>query len=186
MRAAVFRRDNPDNPAVVELLLQAGADPEAEDKFAATPLFWAVTFNKLENIKLLLAAGASIDVVNDLGLTLWETAAANNVSGAIIAALNAHQAKLNAAGQQERAPLTQAVLSRDSNKLKALLEQGANPNAIERNGWTPLHLAVLRKEQKLVDLLLAYGANPSLKIKGRTALHYAMQQLVIRSQLSKS
>jgi ankyrin repeat protein len=44
---------------------------------------------------------------------------------------------------------------------KALLEAGASPNAVDKEGFTPLAWAIYSGNMPLVDLLLDHGANPS-------------------------
>ena len=52
----------------------------------------------------------------------------------------------------------------DYDKIKELLEAGANPNIVVPNnrGTTPLTISVFYEDSKLFDLLMEYGANPFL------------------------
>lgn len=43
--------------------------------------------------------------------------------------------------------------------ITELLEQGAEPNAVNNTGMTPLHEACSMGNEELVDLLLSYGAS---------------------------
>jgi ankyrin repeat protein len=52
---------NHDNPALVRLLLEAGADPDAANDKGSTPLTQAAYRGKAGTIELLLAEGASVD-----------------------------------------------------------------------------------------------------------------------------
>ncbi|HEV2987911.1 MAG TPA: ankyrin repeat domain-containing protein [Candidatus Angelobacter sp.] len=57
-----------------------------------------------------------------------------------------------------------------------LIEQGANPNALDKSGIAPLHRAVRQRSLSAVDALLRNGAAVRLKNKsGSTPLHLAVQ-----------
>ncbi len=58
---AVWGHDKPD---VVELLLSAGADPNALNAFGFTPLHWAAKHGHVASAQLLLKAGALPDLAN--------------------------------------------------------------------------------------------------------------------------
>lgn len=70
------------DPAILEVLLNAGADVSAADNMGETPLFSTVTFNetprKVESLKRLLAAGARVDAVASHGRTALHEAAWND------------------------------------------------------------------------------------------------------------
>ena len=72
-------------------------------------------------------------------------------------------------------PLHDAARAGDKAKVEALLAQGADVNAKEKNGWTPLHWAVRYARKDLAELLLAKGANVNAKNKeGLTPLHWSV------------
>lgn len=56
---------NFDKPEIVKILLDLGADPNAKNIVGFTPLHWAAQYGFIESAKLLLAAGAEVDVLND-------------------------------------------------------------------------------------------------------------------------
>lgn len=53
-----------DRAAVIEALLQAGADPNAEDATGASPFWLAASYNALESLPLLARAGADAFALN--------------------------------------------------------------------------------------------------------------------------
>jgi hypothetical protein len=55
------------------MLLTAGAHVDAQDIFGNTPLHFAVTYKRVELIKMLIAAGASLKALN-VGCTPWDLA----------------------------------------------------------------------------------------------------------------
>ena len=68
-------------------------------------------------------------------------------------------------------PLHLAVV-RHPDKVPALLDAGANPNAKTRYGLTPLHLAAQSGSYDVVALLLLEGADPHATLRNdKTVLH---------------
>ena len=59
-------------------------------------------------------------------------------------------------------PLQVACAKGDEDKVKSLLEDGANCNTQDNNGWTPLHDACTGVRTNIVRILLQFGANPSV------------------------
>jgi ankyrin repeat protein len=57
-----------------------------------------------------------------------------------------------------RTPLFYAVAKDDANRVRTLLEAGANVNVRDKNGETPLHLAAKDFRLAAAAMLLAYGA----------------------------
>jgi ankyrin repeat protein len=80
------------------------------------------------------------------------------------------------------APLHRAVRTRSSSAVTTLIEKGADPLLMNKNGSTPLHLAVQNtgksnsgsdaakeEQQRIILLLLGHGASPTdLDAKGKT------------------
>ena len=65
-----------DNPEVTEFLLESGAKVNAVDTDGCTPLFYAITNERLECTKVLLAAGATVNHRRGGGRTLLDRALA--------------------------------------------------------------------------------------------------------------
>ena len=59
--------------------------------------------------------------------------------------------------------LIEASISGDAARVKALLDQGANPNARDADGRNPLTEAAWRGHTEIIKLLLQKGADPKQK-----------------------
>ena len=71
-------------------------------------------------------------------------------------------------------PLMAATVKKNSNLVKLLLENNANPNLTDQNNSTALHFSVIFNQQEIIELLIKHKADPNIKDnRGNTALDYA-------------
>ncbi len=70
-----------------------------------------------------------------------------------------------------------AAYEGDVERVKKLLEKGADPNARNVVSWTPLHVAASKNHIEIAKLLLEHGADPNIQNKnGDTPLHVAARE----------
>ena len=118
-----------DDVQMLRLALELGGDAKAiTSPYDGTALIAAAHLGHDEVVRTLIAAGAPLDHVNNLGWT------------ALIESI-----VLGDGGRRHQAC------------LKALLDAGANPNLPDRQGQTPLALARSRGYAQMVSLLQAAG-----------------------------
>jgi hypothetical protein len=77
--------------AIIRILLDAGADPEAADAFGETPMMVAVRENNLPKIEMLLCAGANPSKKNNQGETAESLARRLKFSGIVTALRSVEQ-----------------------------------------------------------------------------------------------
>ncbi|MBT8366200.1 MAG: ankyrin repeat domain-containing protein [Deltaproteobacteria bacterium] len=80
--------------------------------------------------------------------------------------------------------IVKAAMERDTAKVTALLDRGANVNAKGKySGWTPLMLAARKGDTELLNLLLSHGADVNAKspVQNRTALMEAVRNRKIEA-----
>ena len=98
-----------EDPAVLQALLDAGADFNARDQFGQSPLHAAAAINPNPAVtNALLNAGADINVRDDIGLTPLHFAASSGYSEVIQALLDTG-ADFNARDSEGRTPLHDAA-----------------------------------------------------------------------------
>ena len=87
-------------------------------------------------------------------------------------------------------PLHSAAADGDHNRVKQLLDQGADPDTRDSHHRTALHEAVDARSYQTVNQLLAAGANPNMRdsLLGQSPLHRAVHQQdnLIAQRLLKS
>ena len=154
--------------ALVEMLIERGAEVDAKDDWGTTPLFSAARTGNAGAAEALIAHGADINVRDKSGRTpLLLAVGGNNVSELsksrveLVAMLVEHGADVNAPNNSRYTPLHVAVAwGWDSPEIvEILLANGAAVNTKDRYGRTALALVTDGpKNQAIVDLLLKYGA----------------------------
>jgi hypothetical protein len=125
-----------------------------------SPLSRAVERNDVATMKTLLDRGPVDPSDSPHELMMW---AARHGAADAIAFLVARGADVNErdAGRNRWTPLQHAVHTHQEGAVRALLDWGADPNAVEADGQlTPLLMAAGDPDPAIVQLLLAYGANP--------------------------
>lgn len=148
---------------MVQALLAAGAPPGAADEEGWTPLHAAAACGDAAMVQRLLAAGADIHATTKWGET--PLSAAVMYSRGSVAALRAAGARMT---------LHEAVLLRDAAAAEALLDAGADVEALDRSGQTALRLAAIVGSAELTALLIWHGAdvNAAERYTGARALSY--------------
>ena len=82
---------------------------------------------------------------------------------------------LLAAATPAESPVADAAQSGDVQRVRALLQEGADANAAQADGLTALHWAAMNNQKEIVDLLLYAGATvkPLTRVGAYTPLHLA-------------
>ena len=168
--------------AMVELLLKAGAAPNAALPDGDTPLMTAARTGKIEAVQALLSHGAEVNAKEtERGQTalMWAAAEGNT---AVVEALIAAGADFRTPLDSGFTPLLFAVREGRIGVVRALLEAGADANeTVEsekpprggrpHNGTSALLLAVKNAHFELAAVLLDAGADPNADGPGYTPLH---------------
>ena len=148
------------NPDIATLLIEAGANVNARiPGDGSTPLHWAAAERALETAAALLAAGADMEAADSNRLTPLHMAANRMVAGDGVAQLLVGRgANVNAAADSDERPLHYAVWWSRHRLATALLDAGADVDAMNLKGYTALHFAALRRALDAVEVLVANGA----------------------------
>ena len=170
-----------DHKALLEMLIEKGADVCAENEVGQTPLYASVQRNvDLEIIELLLKNGAGIKE----RWTPLHVAAAVGDKEAVESLLveDGDRPELHAFDKNGFTPLFLAVVKGHGEVVEILSSRGANVNCRDVRGDSPLHYAAMSGNQELISLLLARGADVTCVtversiargMAGQTALHWA-------------
>ncbi|KJE92355.1 hypothetical protein CAOG_009655 [Capsaspora owczarzaki ATCC 30864] len=146
---------------IMALLLQAGANPDAQDRSLSTPLHVAASLGFAGHVTSLIRAGANLHVQNSSGTTPLHYGARQlgprffETTKALLSA----GAPVNLANKRGFTPLHDAVANAIPSAVAQLIAHGADPNMrIHATGMTALHLAAFTMVSVNVRHLLSAGA----------------------------
>uniref|UniRef100_A0A8R1XWH9 ANK_REP_REGION domain-containing protein n=1 Tax=Onchocerca volvulus TaxID=6282 RepID=A0A8R1XWH9_ONCVO len=160
----------------VELLINAGAEINACDKFGSTALIWAARRGYKPIIELLLNAGAELDGVGMYGATALMMATRGNFIG-VVRVILSREPNINTVDQNGLSPLAIAAREGYVEIASMLIELGAHVNAIDRFGNSILIGAVRSGNVEIVKMLLEKHADVNARdSENRTALHLAIDK----------
>ncbi|OHD19207.1 MAG: hypothetical protein A2087_14005 [Spirochaetes bacterium GWD1_61_31] len=128
----------------------------------------------IKAVELFLDSGYPVDVRDKHGVPLLcQAARSRHLS--VLKDLLERGADINLQSEDRGySALMDAAQAGDEATVRFLLEQGAEPDLVSKDGQTALVLAVGRADQAVVALLREFGANPDIPDKlGFTARRYA-------------
>jgi ankyrin repeat protein len=153
-----------------KLLVNAGADVKAVNRYKVTPLSLACTNGDTAMVELLLKAGADPNAKLHGNETALMTAARTGRIGPIKALL-ARKADVNAREWHGQTALMWAAAEGHAEVVETLLKAGAEFRAPLPSGFTPLFFAVRDGHTDVARILLKAGAdvNEAMQPKRRAA-----------------
>lgn len=162
-------------PAIVELLLENGADPNLQDENGDTPLFFSARNRRPNSIKvmdLLIRHGAKLNIKNKQGQTPLQTAMRSSLQ------TNSQFLLDNGAIRDER-DIFNAITENKPKRIQAIIRAGLfhnNPKGF--TGITPLITAVKEYRNEIVKIILEnFPEIQDIPDKsGTTAFMYALNK----------
>lgn len=163
------------NKEAIEALLDCGVELDISHDYADTPLRVAVSEQDVEIIKLLLEKGADPNFLpeNSVESAFNDVVKTNNYE--LVNLMLAYGASYAKDRQNDVSTIEHAIRRGYSESLKAILEHGYDPNAIDPEDNNPLFLAVKYKQLDIAKLLLEFGADPDQQDgpEGKSAREFA-------------
>lgn len=160
---------------ILEMLLEAGADPNLTSKVLGcgkaesclkAPLNTAFEQNNLPALKLLLEHKADANAEPILGH------AVSRGYREMVDLLLLHKADVNLPDELGRTPI---FVADDAMLAKILLKNGANINHADKNGFTPLTTAIQDDNLNMVRFFIKKGADVNFKNKdGQSPLEQSL------------
>jgi ankyrin repeat protein len=141
-----------------KLLISAGADVKAANRYGVTPLSLACTNGNAALVELLLDAGADPNTTLRGGETALMTAARTGRL-APVKALLARGAEVNAKERKGQTALIWAAAEGHAEVVQALIDAGADFRTPLASGFTPLLFAAREGRTEVVRVLLKAGAD---------------------------
>lgn len=136
----LFAASGAGDAPLVEQLIEAGANVNADDSLKRTPLFAAVFCNHPQAVNLLIDRGSDINARDFSGLSPVHAAVVVGAMDAV-KALIAKGANLDIQNTAGRTPLHLAAATNQIAMVELLLEHGANAQVHDKNGNAAAFLA---------------------------------------------
>ena len=161
---------------IARLLIEHGANVNAQDDEASSPLRMALYFRQFDVVPPLLRKGADANVrLNRHSESTPLHIASCSGHPIVIKSLLEYGAQVNVWDGKGRTPLHIASNNGDSNAVQLLLEYEADVTSQDKKGFTPLHLVSIKGNLEIVKLLVEHGADVNVPdSKLLTPLHHAL------------
>ncbi|MBB3045911.1 ankyrin repeat protein [Litorivivens lipolytica] len=159
-----------------EILLSYGADVDARNgKEKWTALFYAVQYNRLAALKVLLAAGADASIGSAKGYTPVYQAAFKGHDEAFDYLLASGVDVNTVNGANGWTPLHAASDKGQIDIARKLIAAGADVNKRSKEGYTAIYFAAKSEVETkpIVEMLIAVGADVNSRNNGYYAVHMA-------------
>jgi ankyrin repeat protein len=148
-------------------------------------LTYAILFNKIDIIELLIEKGAKIDIVDNEERSILYICIKYGYIDTIKYFINKNKESiginiLDIRDRLQKIPLHYAIQKKNLDVIKILLEAGSNSNIYENNGYNALHLAIFTRNIDICKLVIKYIGNINARCNtGETALHIACNLRII-------
>ncbi|XP_031478493.1 protein VAPYRIN-LIKE-like [Nymphaea colorata] len=159
---------------LVSALIDAGADVNCRDNHDLSPLYLAVLSGDAGSVRVLLSAGAAVDLSVGRFLHSAESLRRLDVLSAFV---DSDLFDVNGAMDSlGRTPLHLSAVHGNVDALRLCISWGGDVDRVDLNGWTPLHCAAAEGHLGAVDFLLAVcNTKYAVTRDGKTAHMLAME-----------
>ncbi|XP_030596898.1 histone-lysine N-methyltransferase EHMT2 isoform X2 [Archocentrus centrarchus] len=162
---------------VCYMLIQAGAQVDAQDKDLRTPLLEAIINNHVEVARYLVQNGACVYHVEEDGYTGLHHAAKLGNLEIVNMLLETGQVDVNAQDSGGWTPIIWAAEHKHVDVIKALLNRGADVTINDKELNVCLHWAAYAGNVDIAELVLNAGCSlSSVNVHGDTPLHIAARE----------
>jgi ankyrin repeat protein len=149
--SALLHAIDGENLAMVQLLVEHGANVNQANSRKQTPLLYAVAKNNYAIAETLASAGASVNQADAEGITpLW--LAVQNKNAPLVLYLVTRGARVNDQDREGNSVLLIAAANNDVQMVKALIQNRADPYASNQSGITPLDVLKASPREELRQL----------------------------------
>lgn len=141
--------------AILEFLIEEGAQLDSRNEYGYTPIHIAVQNGYLDLIRLFVNKGADVDLPNNIGSTPLHTAILNK-SLEVVKLLLECNADINGLNMDCLTPLYMATRKDIPDIVFVLLKSGADTDLADESGWRPFDVAVQERRIEIVKIFIEH------------------------------
>ncbi|PSN40934.1 hypothetical protein C0J52_16263 [Blattella germanica] len=168
------------NPENAKTFIKSGQHPNIKDEYGNSVAHFAVNFNLVSTVDLLLNLECDFDGFNREGETPLLTAIKLG-NEEIARKLLKHGANPNAKDKYGNSPMHYAAEYNLMKVVECLLELDCDIDCTNTNGETPLINVIKEGNEEIAIKLLKHIPNPNAKDEyGRTPMHYAAEKNLMK------
>ena len=150
---------------LAKVLLRKGAKVHHADKYGRTSLHVVAFKGDANATRFLLANGANANATDKYEWTLLHFAARGSRKGPVVLNMSGDvDWRMIPRDPSQYHPIRVKMVGEHVAVARALLRNGADPDARDGRKATPLHYALVGRNLAMVKLLLSKGANPDLRM----------------------
>ena len=173
----LFQAAHDQNTELMRVLLEAGANPNMQDKSGNMPLMEAISVGSIEAVAILLDAGSSPNIPNNAGFNAVNHCA--QYGHVEILDLLVRAGGLLVSDEMFTSALHSAAFWDEAEILRIMLTKyNASVNTLSKINTLPIHPAIRKGHSSCLRVLIEEGANISFKSPqtGDTLLHLAVRE----------
>lgn len=156
--SALHRAAQSNKVGMIDALVEAGADKDAQDVRGQTPLHYAANLHRCEALLALLRHGCNKDKTDSREQAALHVAAENVSPRAVVSLLTARVEVAARCGSEEQSAIDVAASMGGMRETKVLVPCGTDMNATTSKGETALPKAMSGNSKESIDVLTGMGA----------------------------
>ena len=160
--------------------LDSSIDLNMRDEYNEYLLSYAILYNNLDLVKLIIDKGGKIDIIDNEHRSILYTCIKYGYDNIIDYLLEINKDNiginiLDIKDKNNKIPLHYAIQKKNIKVIKKLCEFGSNPNILDNAGYNSLHQSIFTRNYDIIKLILKYIASIDIRTNtGESTLHLAV------------
>ena len=160
--------------------LDPSIDLNLRDEYNEYLLTYAILYNKLDIVKLIIEKGGKIDITDNENRSILYTSIKygyDDITRFLIETNKNHIGIniLDIKDKSNKTPLHYAIQKKNLTIIEKLCEAGANPHMFDNTGYNSLHQSIFTRNIDVVRLIIKYINSIDIRTNtGESALHIAV------------
>ena len=160
--------------------LDPSIDLNLRDEYNEYLLSYAILYNNLDLVKLIIKKGGKIDITDNENRSILYNCIKYGYEDIIDYLLNINKDNiginiLDIKDKTNKIPLHYYIQKKNIKIIDKLCDANSNPNILDNHGYNSLHQSIFTRDYDIVKLILKYIASIDIRTNtGESALHLAV------------